>query len=387
MLTRPNIRGIQIEPASSLTEGGVKIRISEMETPGFPVRTVDVRGTIPFQRYLSYGELVISLFDCTGGRLLPIQCESEEFQEEDTSAFRMIHEIGEIDGSLEFWEWTTVGLISPIFLNGPMEDTRNLMVVARLIDRDLNYTIRHGQVIPADTVCWTGIKKIKFDLFDDGYLESQIRLHKFHFTSINLAVLTATAGNRAGTQSIEVIQEKITDWLDNANSSYKIYDGYLNSQERAEKYSRQLDQALQKAKNRTLRPSRFLTQLSQGCSPSQATDLIRFCFDVMMANQIITATALELIDKIAKTTRIDPKELEKIRDDRIVKVGTGSDFDVPAEQFLGINPYWKPNKKIKYLESEFHKWNSRLNLVRDEDTRENIQRILNMIGEALKEYR
>jgi len=387
MMIRPNIRGIQIEPASSLGPSGVKVRVSDVESLDLNVKQVEFRGVIPLERDLCFGEIVTSLFDCTGGRLLPIQCDFPEFQEEETSAFQMTYDIGEIGGSLEFQEWTCIGLISPMFINGPFEDTRNLMVVTRLVDLDLEYEIRHGQVISHDGVFWTGIKKFKLDLFDDGYLESQIRLHKFHFTSINLAVLTAAKCGHIQTQTIEVIQEKMDNWLDEADSLDKIYDGYRNSQERSEKYSRQLDQALQKAKNKTLRPSRFLTELKQRCSPAQATELIQFCFDVIMTNQTITAPALELIDNIAKTTRIDTKELEKIRDDRIIKVGTGSDFDIPAEQFLGINPYWKPHKKIKHLESEFHKWNSRLNLVRDEDTRENIQRMLNMIGDALRKYR
>jgi len=388
MMIRPNIRGIQIEPASPTTEGGMKIRVSHMDSDVLNLIKVEAKGIIPLDNDLIYGGFVISLFDCTGGRLLPIQCESSDFQEEHTSAFQLNYNIGEIGGSLEFLEWTPIGVFSSMLLDGPFEDTKNLMVVARLIDLEYEYYIHHGKVLPTENgVLWTGIKKFKINLWNDGYLESKIRLQRFHFTSIGLAVLMAAACNRIEAHLIEIIQEKIDDWLAEASSSYQIYDGYSSDQERSEKYSTQFNQILQKANGRTLIQSRLLTELKQRCSPSQAVELIELCFDVMMADKIITVATLELIDKIAKATRIDLKKLEKIRDDNIVRISTAINFDIPAEQFLGINSYWKPKKKIKHLESEFHKWNSRLNLVPEGDTRENIQRLLTMIGNTLKEYR
>ena len=56
------------------------------------------------------------------------------------------------------------------------------------------------------------------------------------------------------------------------------------------------------------------------------------------------------------------------------------------EETLGIDVSWS-NEKIKgYLRDEFQKWNGRLNVVKDEKERDNIQKKLNDIAELRKKY-
>jgi len=383
-----NIKGIQIEPASPLVEGSLDLRVSNLDLGFFGGKKIEVKGAISFEHPPICCDFIISLFDCTGGRLLPIQSISPEFQEEETSAFQSGCEINyEIGASLKFTKWTFIGAISKLTLNGPFKDSRNLMVVARLVDSEAESIILHGKALSTEGVLWTGIKKIKYDLEDEGYLESQIRLQRFHFLSIHLSMLIAAADGLVGEKKIEVIQDKIHNWLSKSSSYDQIYDGYFSDLKRSEGYIEQFNQAFQKARDGTLSESRLFTELTQTYTFSKIPELIGLCFDVMMADGKITVSALELIRKIARTGRIDPKRLTKIRDEKIVKMSTHSNLDIPIEQLLGVNPYWNRKKKINQLESEFHKWNSRLNMAPEGKTHENIQRLLNLIGNALKKYR
>jgi len=364
------------------------VRVSEIEFGPFEGKNIQVKGALPYEHHPTYCVFVVSLFDCTDGRLFPIQCVDSEFQEEHTSAFETYYDVGEIDLSFELPDWTSVGLISREILVGPFQHSRNLMAVVRLLDLEADPKIRYGKPESSEGVIWTGMKKFKYDLYDeDGYLELQTRLQRFHYTSIGFAMLIAASGGTIGERAMGEIQMKMHDWLDKARSIDQIYDGFSSDEERFNSYTKQMDDALQKAKDRTLRQSRLMTVLMQSYPSSLTAELIEFCFDVAVASEVITSQSLDLIDKIAKTIKIDPDKFKKIRDDRILKINPEVNLDLRAEQLLGINMYWKPKKKIEHLESEFQKWNSRLNVVPEGETRENIQRLLNMIGDALKEYR
>ncbi len=388
-MIRKSIKGIQIETPSASVDGGLRIRVSDINDFFVEGKNIEVKGTNTFNYKPVACEFVVSLFDCTAGRIIPIQCVASEFQEEDTSTFQAFVELGKPKSSLELPDWTSVAIISRDILIGPFRDSKNLMIVVRLVDIGFEHYFRHGQIESTDGVLWTGIKKFKYDLFDKvGYLDSLIRLQRFHFTCIDLAVLVAAAGGTVADQVIDVIYDKVYFWLDEACASPQIYDGYSSDEDRLKRYSEQVSLALQKAKDRKLSQSRLLTTLMQSRPPdSEAAELIEFCFDVMVVDETVSAPALELINKIAKTVKIDQEKLKKVRDEKIVRIGTASNIDISAEQLLGINTYWNPKKKVDYLESEFHKWNSRLNVVPEGATRENIHRMLALIGNAIKKYR
>ncbi|MCY4233226.1 MAG: hypothetical protein OXE59_05735 [Bacteroidetes bacterium] len=386
-MLRRNIKGIEIESASPSDNGGMSIRISDVSYGDIDGKKVELRGCIELTNKPSDCGFIISLFDCTGGRLLPIQSTSSRFQEKGSTSFSVSAEVENIDTEIEFFDWTLVGYINAWILNGPFEDTRNLMAVVRLVDHGVSGSLRNGRVVPTDKILWTGIKKFKLDLYDEGYIESLIRLRRFHFTSIGLALLIAKSVGEITHKATAVIEAKILDWLNYADSDRQIYDGYSSYEERSQSYIAHFNQALQKVKDRTLSQSRLFTELMQCCTSSSAIELIKFCFDVMIADGIIKGQTLELIDKIAKAAKIDLNKLANIRDEKIVRLDKVSKFDLTAEQFLGINSHWKRNKKIDHLEAEFHKWNSRLNVVPEGNARENIQRLLHMIGDALKQYR
>ncbi len=386
-MKKDRISGLEIESPSPSVRGGLKLRVSYIDLGLTDQMVVEVRGKVPLQSQWVYSAgFVTSLFDCTNDRYLPIRSLIQDLQEESTNSFQLIKKVGELNPLFKFDAWNEVAFINRGFLEGPFEYTRNLLAVVRLVDLESDFQIRHGQLQSRYGIIWTGMKRFEYRFSDEGYMNEYSWRRNLQFICIKLALLVAAKSGSIRTPHIKILRRKIDLWLHQISDPFEVYDGQSH-ENRTKSYDADLNKAIDQAKKGKINQSRILTELDRNYDPHMADELIELCFEVMTIEGHANTDALELIDEIAELLEISHERLTNIRDDRIVKLDTSSELDAPVEKLLGMNQDWSHEQKVKHLKAEFHKWNSRLNVVPEGEARENAQRMLDMISGALQEYK
>lgn len=126
-----------------------------------------------------------------------------------------------------------------------------------------------------------------------------------------------------------------------------------------------------------------LNSIDDGPSKYEAVEL---CFDVLAASAVENSDKARVIDLIARALNLDLREIERIRDVRIVGLTDELSKQVRIEDLLGIDQSWGPEQIKRHLRTEFQKWNNRLTTFPEGEERNNAQRMLDAISEARRKY-
>jgi hypothetical protein len=106
----------------------------------------------------------------------------------------------------------------------------------------------------------------------------------------------------------------------------------------------------------------------------------------MAADGEADQSELELINNISDQLNLDLKEIESLRDETLIGIGTSVGDKTGVEELLGIDKEWEKDKILKHLSEEFNKWNSRLNSLEEGEDRNTAQEMINKIAKARKKY-
>ena len=199
---------------------------------------------------------------------------------------------------------------------------------------------------------------------------------------IRLAAAVAVADGYLEAGEIQVIRQKIEKWVEKAESAY---DG-LGETQREESYKAIVAHALNDAMADQIDTDALLNRLRHEEDQKLWYEILELCFDVMAADGIADVDELGLLREIGDASEIDARDIEKLRDRKIIDLKNTNTVKTPIEELLGIAPDWDPATIKCHLRKEYRKWNSRLNTVSEGKARQNAQNMLNIIGEAYKDY-
>ena len=115
-------------------------------------------------------------------------------------------------------------------------------------------------------------------------------------------------------------------------------------------------------------------------------DLLELCLDVMAADGEADKNELKVISEISTMIGVDYDEVNKLKDQRLIKLDPEALSDSGLEDILGIDPDWDNETIKKHLMQLFNKYNGRLNQVSEGPERKNAQIMIDKIAEARQKY-
>ena len=114
--------------------------------------------------------------------------------------------------------------------------------------------------------------------------------------------------------------------------------------------------------------------------------VLQLAFDVLAADGRVEPSEMRVIEQIADVLDLDVKEVERIRDQKLLGLGTSTIATASIDDVLGIKSEWDRDTIQRHLRTEFQKWNGRLNSLQDGPERQSAQRMIDMIAEARKKH-
>ena len=112
-------------------------------------------------------------------------------------------------------------------------------------------------------------------------------------------------------------------------------------------------------------------------------EAFRFAYEIMGADGEIHKNEVKMIKLLEKNLQISSDDVTRIRDRFLLKTIIKKDFKIINLLGLGVSP--SSQTICRELTKEFSKWNANINLVKTKKERDNIQKVLELIGEARKE--
>ena len=106
----------------------------------------------------------------------------------------------------------------------------------------------------------------------------------------------------------------------------------------------------------------------------------------MAADGEADSNELKEISEISRMIGVDYDEVNKMKDQRLIKLDPEALSDSGLEEILGIDPEWDKETTKKHLIQLFNKYNARLTQVAEGPERENAQTMIDKIAEARKKY-
>ena len=112
---------------------------------------------------------------------------------------------------------------------------------------------------------------------------------------------------------------------------------------------------------------------------------IELMLDIAKADGKLSKSELSFIDKIAKTTDIDLKTFQEMKNKVIAKVDKIEMSEKPSEDGFGITKDMDNKEKCKELRNQFTKWNNQTTH-KDLKRRKRAKEMVKAIAELRKKY-
>jgi uncharacterized tellurite resistance protein B-like protein len=343
----------------------------------FDIVEVMVKGLFPVtsRRNLAF---VTSVIDVTEDKTLPVLSMVEGFQEADTTAYQHRVQAGMVEPDTGFLSWIRAGAVVPEMLVPPYGGERKLKIVLRLVDEDMVNHINMG-LHTADDRAIVGLytTSIVHKFEGKGYEETVADRDRSNALVVRLAVAVAMAdGSMDKTEA-----QTISAWI---AKTLSILDGDRRVRVK-EASNAAFKEAYAEAKKSELTLSHVTADLNALADEATKYQAIELCLDVMAADGNADPSEIETIRRIAMALDIDFDELQKMKDQRLVKLTQTASGD-SLEALLGIDPDWTADRIKKHLRVEFAKWNGRLTSLTDPSERERAQDMLDLIADARKKH-
>jgi hypothetical protein len=338
------------------------------------IKEIQVKGLLPIHKRYRLA-FVTSLFDKTSGEFEAIMSGVESFQEPHTLAYQHTNELGSIEPGSGLMSWARVGAIIPQIITTPYSGKRQLVAILRLIDLNEKPDITRGFHQPdSKGLLWQRSLPFEYETKEKGYLEVAEQRDKARLLCVRIAMAIAMWNGSLGDQEGEIVKSWIEKILSGRSGEHRI--------KLKDDFNLALRDAYLKATNNEL----SLTELTEGMNEiddnTSKFETVELCFDVLSCSGIDSSDKARVIDLVARALKLDSKEIERIRDVKIVGLSTELSKQVRIEDLLGIDEQWTSDKIKKHLRSEFQKWNNRLTTLPEGEERNNAQRMLDAIAEV-----
>lgn len=358
--------------------GAFEIRTRRVEATGergFSVIEVEGRGLVPVahQTNLSF---VTSVLDCSSPQNpLPVVSTLDDFQEPESVAYSYTMRPTRVGPNEGFIDWCRVGVVIPDVLTPPRSGKRQLEVWVHLVDTARPPAIYHGFIESGRPVAsYRALVEWEFDR--KGYQDAAEARRQRRPLMVRLAVAVAAADGSFAEAEGKIIQR----WIQRQLS---VLDESVRDAVKAE-----CNDALRVGYARAGKVSigDLCNELNQISEPADRYEAVELCLDVMTADGQIHPAELEVIERVSDALALDYKELQRMKDQRLVTVNVQSSDESVMEASLGIGSDWAPERIRSHLREEFGRWNARLNTLTDPVERQNVQHRLDLIARARRKY-
>jgi tellurite resistance protein len=350
--------------------------------PGSQINAYDIqaRGLFPVSADCECKYLT-SLFDITDEKnWSAIVCTVNDFQEPQTTCYSFTVGAGVLRAGYGFKNWVRIGAVAPSMLRAPVRGKRKLRALVRLVNASNPPEIKHGfhATESQDRIYWTGSYDFDFEQVEPGWLDAQNAARECAAVTVQIAIAFATVDGALDDKKGFLI----TDWMKRKVSPY--------SGAPAEAWKTELNAAFKTAFNaaskNSLRYSDLTKVLLEKGTPSIRLECVDLLYSIVGSDGRIDAQEMALARQIAVALEVDPDELKRISDSKLVGARTSVKSQSDLEALLGIDKSWKMDRIKKHLRDEFQKWNNRQTSLADPGEQQNAAQMLRLIAEARKKY-
>jgi uncharacterized tellurite resistance protein B-like protein len=343
---------------------------------------LEVRGLIPVNRPLNLG-FITSVIDVTNDDdSEPVLSALDSFQESDSPAYQHVQDGMSISPDQGFTDWVQVGSVFPELLIPAFGGTRKLMIITRLVDigNMPSINLGFGPTAPAEHSGLIAFRSVHYEFHyqGKGFKDAAEHRDEARALAVRLGMAVAIADGSLDDSEGNVIKGWVTKTIEPFGGSKK--------EELKALYNDAMRNAFADAKAGELSLSQVTTRLNEIAEEPQKYEAIELCFDVMAADGVADEAELDSIRRIAEALELDVKEMETLRDKKLIELDVGLGHQATPEAIIGIQGDWSPDQIKTHIRKEFAKWNDRLNNLPEGQERENAQRMLDMLSEARKKY-
>ena len=340
------------------------------------IKEISGKGLLPIKAVTNLS-FITSVFDATSGEYEAVISSLDSFQEADSPVYQHEVKIGKIDSDQGFISWVRLGVIIPDILQPPYGGERKMVGIIRMIDMDNPPEIRHGFHTDEETI-WTKSFEFTHTFEEKGYKEETEHREESMAVAVKIGVALAFSDGAFSDSEGEVLK----GWISKAIEPFSEE----KQADLKKLYNTALKEAYADGEQGKLVLSELTARLHDIGEKSTKYDALELCFEIMVADGIADKKELEMIRGISDALDLDMDEVEKMRDQKIIALGSGISEHASIETILGIEKHWSNDEVKKYLREEFKKWNNRLNQLTDKAERDNAQLMLERISEARKKY-
>ena len=337
------------------------------------IKEIHVKGAFPVTRQMD-GEFIVSVFDSTDpDDFEPVISLLDQFQEETTTVYQHIVDVGDIGPDVGLPEWTRIGVLIPDALQTAYKGDKQLTVIVRLVDQRSRPDITIGFSDDTDKILWLGEASFRHRFDEPGFSEAAENLVEARALSIKIAVAVGWADGSLVDREGELIK----DWI---TKTIAIYDDDERDNLKHQ-YNSAFKEAYLQAEAGTLVLSNLSSRLKEIGTKKAKFDTLELALAVMVADGRIDSEEVAIIDNVAAAIGFPEDELRKMKEPVVLQLGSTAESS-EIEVILGIDPNWSELEVRNHLRREYQKWNNRLNALEVSEERDNAQRMLDLIAKA-----
>ena len=347
-------------------------QIENSDNLNLEVKQIEIKGKFPVFTEKNT-VFIISILDTTEKDPLPVLSVLEEYREQETAAFQAIVPMGKMKPGYGFINWTKIGGILPGFLETAYKGKRKLSIFVRLVDIENPPSIRLGYHDRDERLLWVQGYSFEHNVTLSGYREKVKNRIKAHCIIIKLGVYAALSDNNFDEEEGVSIKK----WMYQTLCSYSE-----NQLEIKSLFNETFKAAYAEHREGLLSVSELCEQLNKIERDSYKYEAVELCYDIVAADKKIEPEEAAVVRKITESLNLDYKEIEKIKDKRLIGLDPSALGGASVRELLGINDRMTPREVNSHLRREFQKWNSRLNTLSEGEERDNAQKMLDLIAEV-----
>ena len=247
-----------------------------------------------------------------------------------------------------------------------------------MVNLDNPPPINHGFHQEHSGLLWQDSLPLSWEFDEKGYSEAAEHRDEALAIALKIGVAVAMADGNLDEKEGLTLQQWVRRAIEPFSTDKKF--------ELKEIYNGAMKEAYADALKNELNLSALTSRLNEIGEKTTKYEAIELCFDVMSADGVADKEEMRVIQKVSEALELDIKEIEKMRDKKIINLNTSISDHASIEELTGIEDDWTKEQTKKHLRLEFQKWNNRINTLPEGEERDNAQRMLDLIAEARKKY-
>lgn len=306
----------------------------------------------------------IRIFDITDGEETPVFSSYEDFQAQNSRVFFYESDTDEMPyQDTIFKDWWTVTKIPKLFLEYPRSGSRKIKVKVVAFDPISR------NIYAEDSVTLT----YKND--EKGYLDKEENTEYFEEMVIKTAMLVSASDGDMDQDEANIIKQ----WIKKRLSFYS--EAYQESEKK--RLNSYIKDVYQEIKDDSIDIYDVLEGIENIASEGEKFELFQVCLDVAKADGEADDAELAIIHDIADFIDLDRKQFRSMIEKTLPVTMHVSQAD--DETLLGIDLSMSNKEIKKHLREQYQKWNARV-ASSDSETREQAEKMIQLIAEARKKY-